>query len=154
MVNRSTLAWGYTLPELPGTALGEALRAHLNEEGYTGKRVAVGLPGAWVLARRWDVPPVDDAARAGIVRMRVEKEFASGPARLAFDFVDVLADGGAGGVLLVGVREDRLSRGADDARRRRAGVGVDRGYGPGRRPGGRPSHTLSRAGGRDDDARV
>lgn len=123
VIKRSQLAWDAPgsapgiapesvtgqLPELPGAALGQALRAHLAEQGYAGRRVAVGLPGAWVLARRWDVPPVEDAALAGIVRLRVEKEFASGSARLAFDYTDTPPLGGQRGVLLVGVREDRLT---------------------------------------------
>ncbi|MEM7625070.1 MAG: PilN domain-containing protein [Planctomycetota bacterium] len=115
VVKRSVMAWntpegadGDLLSDLPDAALGEALRAHLTDQGYAGRRVAVGLPGVWVLARRWDVPPVEDTAVAGIVRLRTEKEFSSGPARLTFDFID--APGGAErGVLLVGMREDRLA---------------------------------------------
>lgn len=127
VTKRSTLAWPSpegSSPEADPTARGSALKQHLADEGYSAKRAAVGLPGSWVLARRWALPPVDDDAVAGIVRLRVEKEFAAaggdGKTALAFDFADAPAQEGERGVLLVGVRRDRL----DGVRALLAGAGL------------------------------
>ena len=88
-------------------ALGRRLATQIKKAGLKARRAVVGVPGTWVLARRWDLPPVPEAQLAGIVRLRTEKDFAS-PAPLAFDFVPAPSEGEQRGVLVVGLRRDRL----------------------------------------------
>lgn len=109
VTRQSEMPWSITPDRLPGAAEGQLLKAHLEANGYQAKQAVVGLPASWVMARCWTLPPADDAALSGIIRLRVEKEFAGAPMPLAFDYTEAPAGADQRGVLLVGVRKDRLA---------------------------------------------
>lgn len=92
-------------------AAGARLAAYLKAEGYGAREVAFGLPNRALFATARTLPPLPTAAaRAGMLRLAVEKEHGDG--RLVFDFVE-RADAAA--ALLVAVNAAQLKRLGDTA---------------------------------------
>ncbi|MFI4859630.1 MAG: hypothetical protein ACIAXF_02995 [Phycisphaerales bacterium JB063] len=91
-------------------AFGRLLGEHLKQEGYTAKHAAVGLCSRWVLPRVMSVVKADDAATAGIVRLRIEQDFAGGQSDLVFDYQEAPDIDGKRSLLLVGVPARRINK--------------------------------------------
>ncbi|XAM00279.1 hypothetical protein OT109_02600 [Phycisphaeraceae bacterium D3-23] len=91
-------------------AFGRLLREHLTQEGYTAKHAAVGLCSRWVLPRVMSVVKADDDATAGIVRLRIEQDFAGGQSDLVFDYQEAPDADGKRSLLLIGVPARRIDK--------------------------------------------
>jgi len=97
---------------------GERLAEHLKQEGYSAKHAAVGLCGRWVLARAMALPSAEGATLAGMVRLKIEREFAGGQVDLCFDYQDAPPAAATGAtatsaqrdLLLVGMPKRRLEK--------------------------------------------
>ncbi|MEM9414508.1 MAG: hypothetical protein AAGA29_03400 [Planctomycetota bacterium] len=89
---------------------GRLLREHLEQQAYTAKHVAVGLCSRWVLPRVMSVVKTNDDATVGIVRLRIEQDFAGGQSDLVFDYQDAPEQGGQRSLLLVGVPARRIEK--------------------------------------------
>lgn len=115
---RSTFAVDPALVFESPDRFGELLADHLKQEGYSAKHAAVGLCGRWVLARGMTLPPAEGATLVGMVRLRIEREFAGGQADLCFDYQDAPPASGVGAdasaahrdLLLVGMPKRRLEK--------------------------------------------
>jgi len=68
-------------------SLGKALRLMLRREGFTASRCVVGLPTAWLAGREKTLPVADDESIRGALALATERDFASGPQELMFDYV-------------------------------------------------------------------
>ena len=68
-------------------SLGKALRQMLRREGFTASRCVIGLPAAWLACREKTLPAADDESIRGAMALATERDFASGPQELVFDYV-------------------------------------------------------------------
>ncbi|MCD6417146.1 MAG: hypothetical protein J7M08_10700 [Planctomycetes bacterium] len=88
--------------------LGLQLGAWLREQEMTG-RALIGLPARWLLSAKRQVPPVDEEARVGLLRLAAEEAFSLPAERMVCDFCADLNEGGDGGTaLIVGTTRERL----------------------------------------------
>jgi len=67
--------------------LGAALGAFLKSRGFTAKAAIVGIPVRWLLVRRKEVPPSDQATLIDLLRLQAEAEFSTEIKDLVYDFV-------------------------------------------------------------------
>jgi hypothetical protein len=66
--------------------LGAALESFLKQHGFTAKAAVIGLPVRWLLVRRKEVPPSDDATLNDLLRLQAEAEFSTEIKDLVYDF--------------------------------------------------------------------
>ncbi|MFB3894068.1 MAG: hypothetical protein ACE15C_18830 [Phycisphaerae bacterium] len=66
--------------------LGKELRQALRRGGFTASRCLAGVAATWLAAREKILPAADEESLRGILSIATEREFASGPQELAFDF--------------------------------------------------------------------
>ena len=66
--------------------LGEALGQFLKQEGYSSKAAIFGIPAKWVLTKSKELPPVDPALAADVLRLQVESEFSVEIKDLVYDY--------------------------------------------------------------------
>jgi hypothetical protein len=79
-------------PQQPAE-LGAALEKFLKEKGFTAKAAVVGIPVRWLLVRRKEVPPSDEATLIELLRLGAEAEFTTEIKDLVYDFVRADAAG-------------------------------------------------------------
>ncbi len=72
---------------LDWAALGSQIRHTLREQRFSVSRCIVGLDAAWVVAKPKTLGPTPPAALAGVMRLAIEREFASGSEGYIFDYV-------------------------------------------------------------------
>lgn len=66
--------------------LGKALKQALRQAGIHTTRCAIGLAATFLASREKLVPTTDDASLRGLLTIAAEREFASGPQELVFDY--------------------------------------------------------------------
>lgn len=101
-------AEGATLqqPELLGKALGQ----YLKSEGFIARIAVFGLPARWVLTKVKEVPPVDPALAADLLRLQVEGEFSSELKDLVFDYAGDTDAAAPTQVLLAATRHKHIEQ--------------------------------------------
>ena len=67
--------------------LGTALGQFLQRQQFTARQVVVGLPAKWLLVKNKELPPVDAATAADLLRLGAETDFSSELKDLVFDYV-------------------------------------------------------------------
>jgi hypothetical protein len=72
-------------PQQP-VELGAALEKFLKEKGFTAKAAVIGIPVRWLLVRRKEVPPSDEATLIDLLRLGAEAEFSTEIKDLVYDF--------------------------------------------------------------------
>jgi hypothetical protein len=70
--------------------LGEAVKQFLKENGFTARKVAVGLPAKWIMTREMNLPPSPVHVVSGAMKIHAEREFSLGPDDLALDYTGVI----------------------------------------------------------------
>lgn len=104
------------LPLTPGAdldnpaGLGAALSALLKAEGFKANHVAIGLCSRWVLASPRTLPPLNDEALVGAVRLQIERDYAGGRDDLVFDFTEPTPPNGQRKLVLMGTQRKRLQQ--------------------------------------------
>jgi hypothetical protein len=79
---------GDTLKLDDAAAVGSALKKFLAENKLRGKQVVIGLPAAWLMAKRQQVPAnVKGDALAGVLRLQAERQFAAEARDIVVDYV-------------------------------------------------------------------
>ena len=97
-------------------AAGAALRAFLNENGFSSSRAVVGVPARWLIARENEVPPADREQVRAMLALAAERLSAAESSELVFDFagrIDTAATGDPTAprrVLLVAMLRQRLEQ--------------------------------------------
>jgi hypothetical protein len=81
-------------------ALGEALHNYLKQEGFSSKPAIFGIPAKWVLTKSKELPPVDPALAADMLRIQVESEFSAELKDLVYDYAGQSSAAGLSEVLL------------------------------------------------------
>ena len=66
--------------------LGKALKQALRQAGVQASRCAVGLAASFLASREKVLPATDAESLRGVLNITAEREFASGPQELAFDY--------------------------------------------------------------------
>ena len=66
--------------------LGKELRQQLRRAGIRASHCTIGLSAAWTAAREKLLPPADGETIRGALNIAAEREFASGPQDLVFDY--------------------------------------------------------------------
>lgn len=66
--------------------LGAAMKQALREAGIQATRCAVGLAASFLASREKVLPATDADSLRGVLNLAAEREFASGPQELAFDY--------------------------------------------------------------------
>jgi hypothetical protein len=67
--------------------LGETLAKFLREHQFSAKTAVVGIPVKWLVMRRKEVPPTDEATLADLLRLQAEAEFSTELKDLVYDYV-------------------------------------------------------------------
>ncbi|HWE93276.1 MAG TPA: hypothetical protein VG269_04820 [Tepidisphaeraceae bacterium] len=88
---------GLQQPEALGAALGEFLK----REGFSAKAAVFGIPARWVLSKVKEVPPIDPALAAEMLRLQVEADFSPELKDLVYDYAGELSTAEARSVLLM-----------------------------------------------------
>lgn len=70
--------------------LGEAVKQFLKENGFTARKVTIGIPAKWIMTREITLPPSSKHAISGAMRLLAEREFSLGPEDLALDYTGVV----------------------------------------------------------------
>ena len=81
--------------------LGAALGQFLQRQQFTARQVVVGLPAKWLLVKNKELPPVDAATAADLLRLGAETDFSSELKDLVFDYVGEADSKQAQTVLLI-----------------------------------------------------
>lgn len=109
VVRTSTLA--LPLPLENPTESGEALARHLREQGYTTRRVIVGLSASRLLARHKLIPePPDDQSLRDMLRLTLERDFAGGGRDLCVDYWKQTTDDARANVLMIATAHEVRER--------------------------------------------
>jgi hypothetical protein len=69
--------------------LGEALKHLLRDGGFAARKVVVGIPLKWMMAREMTLPPSPAHAVKGALKIHAEREFSLSPEDLALDYTGV-----------------------------------------------------------------
>jgi len=77
-------------PETLGKALADFLRA----QHFTARHAVIGLPVQWLMTRQQVVPPAEEDALAGLLRIQAERAFSYDGRDLAVDYVHQGSGGG------------------------------------------------------------
>jgi len=80
--------------------LGRALRQTLHQNGFSASRCVVGLAASWLVAREKLLPATDADSLRNILSIAAEREFASGPQELAFDYLQFPSEKGISALLV------------------------------------------------------
>jgi hypothetical protein len=104
-------------------SLGRELRRALRQAGARASRCVIGLASSWVLAREKVLPATDEVSLRGALSIAAEREFASGPQDLSFDYSGAPAPG-AGNVWTLLVAAPRRLLGQLEAMAKAAGLSV------------------------------
>jgi hypothetical protein len=84
----------------PSEAVGTAFRHWLRQNHFSASRCVIGLGGRWLVAREKTLPPTAPDMLAGVLAIATEREFASDPEDLVFDYTSPVADAQGQSVLL------------------------------------------------------
>jgi hypothetical protein len=84
--------------------LGKELRHVLRQNGLKSSRCVIGLAAAWIASRERTVPATDADSLRGVLSIAAEREFASGPQDLLFDYVATPSDKGLSALLAAAPR--------------------------------------------------
>jgi len=98
--------------------LAKALRQFLRQNHFCASRCVIGLGARRLIAREKSLPPTAADLLPGVLSIAAEREFASDPKDLVFDFADPVAAGQGQSVLLVAAPRrsvDLLSQAAQAA---------------------------------------
>jgi hypothetical protein len=102
----------FPLPEqaaLPDPVLlGKALRQFLRQHHLSARRCVIGLGARWLMAKEKALPTGSADLMAGILSIAAEREFASDPKDLAFDYQGPYASAQGQSVLLVAAPRRRV----------------------------------------------
>ena len=90
--------------------LGQGLRQFLREQGFTAKRVVIGLAAKWVLAKEVEAPPAPPEVLAGILGIQAERVFSMNPDDLVFDYCGKPSATEKSHVLLLAARRQVVDR--------------------------------------------
>ncbi len=86
--------------EDPGP-LGQALKTFLRSRRFSASRCVIGIDAAHLTARPKTLPPGAEGSAEGILSLAVEREFASDPKDLLFDYTPGSGEDGRASALLV-----------------------------------------------------
>ena len=86
----------------PG-AIGKALQAFLQAEGFTARLAVLGIPAKWVLTKPKDAPPAEPAVVAESLRLQAEGDFSQELKDLVFDYAGETSTSESRPVLLMAV---------------------------------------------------
>ncbi len=104
---RRTVLGAAEFPMVPGEAapdpaqLGQALRQFLRQHHLSGSRCVIGLGARWLVAKEKSLPPTAPDMLAGVLAIATEREFASDPKDLAFDYCNPVGSAQGQSVFLV-----------------------------------------------------
>ena len=104
---RRTVLRAAEFPMAPGEAapdpaqLGKALRQFLRQHRFSASRCVIGLGARWLVAKEKSLPPTAPDMLAGVLAIATEREFASDPKDLAFDYCNPVASAQGQSVFLV-----------------------------------------------------
>ena len=90
--------------------LGRALREFLRRNGFSARRVVIGVPARWLLSKEKGFPPAAPAALAGMVRIEAERSFATELDHLMIDYTNSAASGQGLHALMMAVARQRVDQ--------------------------------------------
>ena len=89
---------------------GAALATFLTTHGFSAKRAVVGVPARWLIAQERELPPVDTAGAADLLRLAAERLSVAESGTMVADYAGVVDAKNASRVLLVGMLKPQLDR--------------------------------------------
>lgn len=90
--------------------LGEALKQFLKENGFTARKVAVGLPAKWLMTREMTLPPSPAHAVSGAMKIHAEREFSLSPDDLVLDYSGVIHPDRPSRLMLTAMLKKRMGQ--------------------------------------------
>ena len=84
--------------------LGRELRQVLRRNGFSASRCVMGLAASWIAAREKVLPAADAGSLRGILAIAAEREFASDPQDLLFDYAQAQSGNGVSALLVAAPR--------------------------------------------------
>lgn len=95
-------------PAPPPEAVGKALRQFLRDHRFSARHAVIGLGAHRLVAKEKTLPPTSADMVAGVLAMAAEREFASDPKDLVFDFSGPVPAGDGQAALLVAAHRSQV----------------------------------------------
>lgn len=103
--------------------LGRALREFLRGQRIGGGPAVIGIPLKWATIKSKELPPVEPALAAEMLRLGVERDFTIDPQELAVDFAGESSAAATRNVLMVAARRTNIAAAQEMAKA--AGLSVE-----------------------------
>lgn len=90
--------------------LGETLKQLLRNGGFAARKVVVGIPVKWMMAREMTLPPSSAHALKGVLKIHAEREFSLNPEDLTLDYSGMVRSDGPSRLMLSAMLKKRVTQ--------------------------------------------